>query len=983
MKTFRIFLLSSLSFFVFFASVVRAQYPRISSYIQQPFTSTFVSIKNAPGSTLIRQQLSNNNSGTNTTTLPFDFVYDGTLYTAGTTLILNQPGAVNFGTRFPSMSSRIVPYFFAGPASSFPSAICPLTGIQHGSTGVSLLVTGSAPNRVYTIEWSDVNGEFMPTNVTTSYQIKMYESTYTIEFLYADYNFSFGVRAEDAQTDYYLNVGLNGGSSPSFTQLITIGGTSNFSTPSTNYRYTVPSPELYLRPKPIVFGTVATGSNSQVQMSISNVGQMDASLPLTVSSVTITGDSDFTIVGGIPVPPLSLNSVSNITIQFTPRVAGLRTAILNVVSNGADSGFQQVSLSGVGFAPNIVIDTTVLFRRTRTPLAQSRTEWLHISSTGLASLFLTGFTITGMDSDQYSISHLPNAVIPPNGSDSIAITYSPTIEGRHPADLTIFSNAPNAPQFPVSLLGTGIIPKIIVSPSTIVFDSVAEGDTSIRQFTVVNPGSDTLKLLSNIFTSNDGDFYNTPIVGRNTSIAPGDSEMLSIFFSPLQRGFRQARLSFATNIPKTFTVPQLDTGHVSLDIFGTGVPKGILLIGAQQEDSIIVDETDCNIDTIKNVGDADIIVDSVWVAGNDQNDFAVQNLILPFVLPARTYKLVSVCATPHQNGIGKTMLNAHGKTLDQAIGYSEEITIYGLNVCGSAKPETLFAGNEGQTIISTTDTMCETVTNCGEIPTSYHAVISGADSLSYSILSLNPSPVIPPSGSFTYCVAFTPSAVGIVNDTLAVSSLGMPSLVVPLLGEGTCSKLTYTGSANVNYNGNQRITFTYNILNAGSAPWTPGQEIISGQDSNNFKLLTISPNRIPGGSQGVVTMEFDPMDSLHSPNYLANISWPAGGPCEDSIVSINLNASPNATVSIEKLYDQPVAYISDNSLFIGGLKNSAMLSIRLFDVLGRSLMSEYKVRSYNGLVRIPLDLTELPTGVYYVRMESDLSNVTALRFEKQ
>ena len=127
-------------------------------------------------------------------TMPFAFKFDNTTYASGSALY------VHFGSvSFTDWTTTQPPYFYTvtnptqigQPASVFPNGIAPLTGLQI-SGGVYYLVSGASPNRVLTVEWYQSGDYPSRANGTCSYQLKLYEGSNTIEFIYGKYNFMVG-----------------------------------------------------------------------------------------------------------------------------------------------------------------------------------------------------------------------------------------------------------------------------------------------------------------------------------------------------------------------------------------------------------------------------------------------------------------------------------------------------------------------------------------------------------------------------------------------------------------------------------------------------------------------------------------------------------------------------------------------------------------------------------------------------------------------
>ena len=136
---------------------------------------------------------------------------------------------------------------------------------------------------------------------------------------------------------------------------------------------------------------------------------------------------------------------------------------------------------------------------------------------------------------------MPANPMPGESTETLTIRFRPTVEGAQWATLTINSNAGNVPSFPIQLRGQGILPRIVVTPEVMQFDSVALGTFETKKFTIYNPGSDTLRIANNYFSSADADFTLEPLAGADAIIPPERSREVEVTFRPMQKGTRVAR----------------------------------------------------------------------------------------------------------------------------------------------------------------------------------------------------------------------------------------------------------------------------------------------------------------------------------------------------------------------------------------------------------------------------------------------------------
>ncbi|MGI4740367.1 MAG: T9SS type A sorting domain-containing protein [Janthinobacterium lividum] len=156
----------------------------------------------------------------------FTFNYNGTAFTQ---FVLNTNGLIRLGAAAPSKAAAHSTYAQTpelGPANSTDPAdvnlLMPfnidLVGASAGAS-YSMAVTGTQPNRVCTIQWSNVSDKataVSATNATVitaqyssfSFQVKLYETTNQVDFVY-------GVATAGTGTTNakYVAVGLKGSSS--------------------------------------------------------------------------------------------------------------------------------------------------------------------------------------------------------------------------------------------------------------------------------------------------------------------------------------------------------------------------------------------------------------------------------------------------------------------------------------------------------------------------------------------------------------------------------------------------------------------------------------------------------------------------------------------------------------------------------------------------------------------------------------------------
>lgn len=109
----------------------------------------------------------------------FDFVFDGVTYTQ---FSASPNGFIRLGFQAPQSTNTAISSPGCGPAIAFFA--------RDGKTNGAVVyeVTGTAPNRVFTIEYPNYYVDWSSTANTLSAQIKLYETSNKIEIVYGTSN---------------------------------------------------------------------------------------------------------------------------------------------------------------------------------------------------------------------------------------------------------------------------------------------------------------------------------------------------------------------------------------------------------------------------------------------------------------------------------------------------------------------------------------------------------------------------------------------------------------------------------------------------------------------------------------------------------------------------------------------------------------------------------------------------------------------------
>jgi hypothetical protein len=159
------------------------------------------------------------------------------------------------------------------------------------------------------------------------------------------------------------------------------------------------------------------------------------------------------------------------------------------------------------------------------------------------------------------------ATLAPNQFCTLSIVFAPTTTGLW-AGMVMITSPGYAFPYIVGLYGTGYVPGINVSPTSIGFGSVALGNVSLaKAVKITSTGWNGPLIVSSLtLGGTNADDFSIIVDGcTGVSLNPGASCTVKVNFEPLRIGTRSATLSIATNAPG---------GPAAVSLSGTGVKSG-------------------------------------------------------------------------------------------------------------------------------------------------------------------------------------------------------------------------------------------------------------------------------------------------------------------------------------------------------------------------------------------------------------------------
>ncbi len=312
------------------------------------------------------------------------------------------------------------------------------------------------------------------------------------------------------------------------------------STVSTTVTITVkdtgPDPDISLDTT-ISIGDVIVGSSGSGSFTIRNEGN-------GYIFILYIGTDNPCFIPNLPlanIPEIAPGDSLIVEITFSPTSPGMQNTTVTVdifSSYGENTLFVSVSGNGI-VVPDISLDTNFLSFGS-VYIDSTLNKPFIIANTGTAALIIDSVSVR--DSLIFSVNPC-SANILPGKSQTMVVTFKPRAEKSYIDTLTVLNNDSTVT---VAVNGVGVptpFARIVVDSSSLNFGEVYIDSISRRSIVITNAGNIEL-ILSDITTKDSTTFSVNPDFA---TIAPGDSQIVTVTFSPLQEQVYQDILTIANN----------------------------------------------------------------------------------------------------------------------------------------------------------------------------------------------------------------------------------------------------------------------------------------------------------------------------------------------------------------------------------------------------------------------------------------------------
>jgi hypothetical protein len=391
-------------------------------------------------------------------------------------------------------------------------------------------------------------------------------------------------------------------------------------------------------------------------------------------------------------------------------------------------------------------------------------------------------------------------------------------------------------------------------------------------------------------------------------------------------------------------------------------------------DSSIIDVEKCHAVKITNNGDADVQINSISFAGAAAADYKVTGITMPYKLKAKSFITIQVCGTPDDRGSRLVSMTINGVTSEKSVAAVAAVDIKGLLACADAVPTAAF--QTSVIVKDMSDSVDVTVTNCGDVATTYTPALNGPDAALYTVTPASVGPVAP-NGTATFHVVFTPTSRGTKTASLVISGDNVAPMTVALAGEGACAVPEAQATVSAPKTKTQLtnpVIFPVTVNNSGNLAWSVGTPTVTGDAAFAF-VAAGSDVSIPANGSGIINVSFHP-SIVGVVN--AQLTFPGAGPCQENVLTINIAGEGFEDLGVTDVRTAEGFILGQNApnpttgstSFSYTVPTSSNVRIILADVTGKTVRELVNTHVSVGSYNVDVSTTGLASGTYLYIMEA-------------
>ena len=446
------------------------------------------------------------------------------------------------------------------------------------------------------------------------------------------------------------------------------------------------------------------------------------------------------------------------------------------------------------------------------------TQSVSLTNTGTAAVNISNATISGGAAFTV-VGANPSGKVPVGQSASVKIQFAPKSDSAATASLTITSDASDSP-LTIPLSGIGTQAQLSATPSSINFGTVVKGTSNSQTITLQNTGNTPLTF-SQVTPSGTG--FTITGISTSTVIPPGGSVTFNVIFTPGSTATTSGTVTLTTNgTPSSLVITLSGAGSTAKANPGTGV-----LSASSTSLSFVntaVGGTGAQSVSLTNTGTAAVNISTATISSGAAS-FAIVGGSPSGSIPVGQSTSVQVQFAPKSGGAVTGSMTITSDASDSPLTIPLSGT--GTQAHLSATPSSV---NFGTVVRGTSNSQTITLQNTGNSPLTFSQVTPSGTG--FTITGISTSTVIPPGGSVTFNVIFTPGSTATTNGSVTLATNGTPSsLVITLSGAGSTATVQL---------GANPTSLSFNTVQVGNSSSLTSTLTNGGNSNINISGMTVT-----------------------------------------------------------------------------------------------------------------------------------------------
>lgn len=599
---------------------------------------------------------------------------------------------------------------------------------------------------------------------------------------------------------------------------------------------TAQQPAVSFESPHLSFGSAVSIGTPAISQPIEFVNTGEAALNLSsITPLAISGinASDFSVSGTCP-QQLQPSQACELTLGFTPSVAGIEAGTLSVADNAPGSP-QLLELSGSGQGPLQASPGGLNFGDVA--INPANPPYLTVELVPAADVKIDGFNRFPSSMSAFGLHSTGDTCASPSSQKcSIAYTFTPTTTGTFQAEIDIQYdlNGVHQPDLEIPLSGNGVAaaPIAVVTPEALDFGNVTVGSAiAPRAVSIGNTGGAPLGFTAGIGITgaNASDFSESSAC--SSTLAPESACSVSVKFAPQSPGAKSAILTISDNAsgsPQAVALSGVATAVSQIQVSPTSWGFAPESIGTQSPPETIA---------VTNVGSLPVdFTQNITITGANALDFSeTTNCSLQSALQPSAQCAINVTFTPTASGTRAATLSV----ADSASSSPQTVALSGTGLQANANVSTtsLLFGNQQVGTPSAAQAVtitsvgpgqplkigCISIVPCGSTSDSTPQDFSETDNCSSSVTTscaaqivftpacttgalrqatltiqdngATPTQTVSLTGTATGDFCLAPTSGGLTDTVSAGSTATFPA--ISILSVGSASGAAFTGSVNL------------------------------------------------------------------------------------------------------------------------------------------------------------------------------------------